>query len=287
MNRRKKKDFPPGTFLPTGARILAIVQLCLAFTCVVWSLGYPFLGLHFEVKEKKLMYEKVIKDEKRFGKLTQMQQKRFLDEYDRLQKTETFTQKLQQGIEIFFKRISKFELIWILLAIVLPIALLKKREGAVQASWLLPITAFAFAFDNGYHGSDPNLLPENKLFPTEKVIMNNFLNSEESAKSILDQRKQLLRGWERYLIKEWAHEIPSLEPAIYARQVSDGDFAFSVERLNKLERGSREYNIFREKRNPLVLWLYVLWNLFFAGYIQFILGLNFGNVGRIDPRKTV
>lgn len=257
--RKPKKEYPPGTFIPTPARVMAILQLCLAFTCLIWVMGYPFMGEHFEVKKKKLLYERVMKDE-RFQNLPLDERNGILRGYEELgRKGGSFLGNVKESVEILLLRISKFELIWIILGLVIPIALLKKVEGARQAVWLFPIVALAFTWENA---SQPvNVKSEKSLYPTEKVIVEKYLDKPFSNQ-IFDQREQLLLGWHNYLIREWAKQVPAQDGTVNAKQVADGEFFFSVERLNRIEKVKT--NVFREQLSPFLLLTYVVWNLLFA-----------------------
>ena len=60
MLSKKKKQFPPGTFIPTPARVAAIIQLCLAFSVILWCAGQPFMGELFAIKSKMILYQSVM-----------------------------------------------------------------------------------------------------------------------------------------------------------------------------------------------------------------------------------
>ncbi len=260
MRQRVKKSYPPGTFIPTPARVMAILQLCLAFTCLIWVLGYPFMGEHFEVKKKKLLYERVIGDREQFQKLPLSEQNEITRSYESLGKSETsFLGKVKESIEILLLRISKFELIWIVLGLVIPIALLKKVEGAGAVVWLFPIVALAFTWENLLQPVD--LKSEKALYPSEKMIVELYINGPFSS-NILEQREQLLLGWKNYVIQEWAKEKPAKNGEMFSKQFESGEFLFSVERLKRVKR-SKE-NIFREQKSSFLLIAYVLWNFIFA-----------------------
>lgn len=263
--RKPKKEYPPGTFIPTPARVVAILQLCLAFTCLIWVIGYPFMGAHFEVKKKKLQYERVIGDKEQFQRLPLSDRNDILKGYEDLGNSETsFIGKVKESIEILLLKISKFELIWIILGLVIPIALLKKVDGAESVVWLFPIVALAFAWENLSQPINPK--SEGALYPSEKTIIEKYLKVPFSS-NILEQREQLLLGWQNYVIREWAGEEPSVNGEVFAQQFENGEFLFSVERLKRME--SSKENIFRVQKSPFLLLLYVIWNFIFAIVVAF------------------
>src|SRR4051812_38869550 len=60
MPSRPSKIFPPGTFIPTPQRLMAIGQLCLAFSLMLWYLTQPFMGEYFALRSRMLLYEYVM-----------------------------------------------------------------------------------------------------------------------------------------------------------------------------------------------------------------------------------
>lgn len=139
--------------------------------------------------------------------------------------------------------------------------LLKRIEGARHAAWLLPVLALFFLFDNRINGI-PVL--ENHLFPSEHEIVKHYLQ-EPLSTDILKQHEQLLQGWNLYLIKEWGKEKPHKDPAIFQLQVETGEFMFNVNYLNSMK--PREYHS-QQKVSLFLLFIYVVWNLFFAWFVN-------------------
>lgn len=257
---KQKKEYAPGTFIPTPARIAAIIQLCLAFTVILWTIGYPFMGKHFELKSKIVVYEHVVTSPY-FDNSD-----RIVKEYDALKHEIElpFWDKMGVSLKMFLYDVPLLEKMWMLLAVVLPIMALRKREGAKQAVWILPLVVLAYAINNQMYGLNSGISEETKLFPTEEVIVQNYLN-EPLKESIMDQQKQLQKGWEIYLVQEWAKEVPALSPEDFEKQVKKGDFAFSVARLDKISRDAmKQHNPFNQKQPIALLFLYFVWNILFA-----------------------
>ena len=73
FRKRAKKSYPPGTFIPTPARVFAILQLCIAFSILLWNASLPFMGDLYEIKSKLLLYKHVI-DHPQFVRLSPLEQ---------------------------------------------------------------------------------------------------------------------------------------------------------------------------------------------------------------------
>jgi hypothetical protein len=292
FRKRVKKEYPPGTFIPTPARILAILQLCVVFTVIIASAGYPFMGEMFAFKSKTLLFKDVLgignqngsidgesamhyqerlkRNMQRFSELPKWQQSWLQQKYAALQsQTETpFFEKISRAFYILIFELPGLERMWIALALVVPLMLLMRMEGAAQAAWLLPIIVLCYAFDNRMHGQPHQMPSDAKLFPTEEIILKNYLK-EPLAASISEQQKQLLRGWKMYLIQEWAKKIPSQELAVFDQQAEEGEYKFNLVRLALLSQNDLKLEAPFHKQEPYAwLLLYFIWNLFFAWFVN-------------------
>lgn len=279
FRKRMKKEFPPGTFIPLPARVAAIIQLCLAFSFLLWLISQPFMGDLFRVKSQMLVYQDVMginpySNEKTerlernallFSHLPLAQKENLLEKYAALQKelNQTFFQKMQKLIRIFTIERSPFELAWILLSIFIPVLLLKRVEGAANAAWLLPALALLFLFDNQFHGIK-EIEPEKDIFPSEQVIIRNYLE-EPLSHDVLIQKTQLTRGWNLYLIRNWTQATASKNPFIFQQQAEEGEFWFNVKRLSFFNLSVSNSPV---KKSLYVLCLYFVWNLFFAWLVN-------------------
>lgn len=281
FRKRIKKEFPPGTFIPTPARIVAIIQLCLAFSLLLWQASQPFMGDLFRIKSQMLVYQDVMgintradatlehkirleRNGERFANLPKNLKRSITENYASLQKQleYSFKQKMERLLHIFAYEVSPYELAWIFFSVVISVMLLKRVEGASHAAWLLPALALFFLFDSQKHGAHPALNPENHLFPSEQEIVESYLREPLSV-DILKQREQLLQGWHLYLIKEWAHEIPNEELATFQQQAEKGEFMFNTNRLEQTQS-----KLFQTKTSLFLLCMYFAWNLFFAWFIN-------------------
>ncbi len=267
--KRLKKEIAPGTFISTPARLMAILQLCLAFTVLAWQAGYPFMGELFEIKSKLLVYDYVMGVNnatyaEQFSNLPEKKKEEILREYQTLKAHlgRPFVDKALDSVERVFFSLSPFKLLWIFFSIIIPILLLKKVEGAASVIWLLPLTTMVFIVHNRWYGEVVPLSKDTQLFPTEEIIVNNYLRHPLSSDLNL-QEKQLRNGWELYLIEEWAKETPSSDAFQFTLQKEKGDFAFNLARLSGLE--IKPYKSFNNTQESYpVLALYLFWNLSFA-----------------------
>jgi hypothetical protein len=287
FRKRTKKAFPPGTFIPTPARVVVILQLCLAFTLLAWNAGLPFMGELFANKAKMFLYQdvrgianpekvdvesiqKLQRNAHRFEKLSLQQREHLAQTYAGLQtpSDSTFLFKLKRSIHLLLVELPPFELAWLVFSVVISIMLLKKVEGATLAVWLLPLVVFAYGVDNRLNGKGSGLTEEAKLFPTEETIVADYLKKPLSA-NVFEQREQLVRGWQLYLVEAWAKQTPSTDPKVFQEQMEAGEFAFNVARLEKMALDNHLSTPPLHKKEPLaILALYLIWNNFFAWFVS-------------------
>lgn len=316
FRKRQKKEYPPGTFIPMPARICAIIQLCIAFSIILWNMSQPFMGEIFAFKSQLLLYQDVMgvssprdseerlnrlgRNAERFESLSYQHKQSIIGNYGKLQGLleRSFLTKLGRSLHILLFEIPVFEQMWLILALVLPITLLKRVEGASQAIWLLPLLTTVYAFDNQWFGKTAAPSAEAQLFPSEHIIVTQYLD-EPLSNSISEQGEQLRRGWNNYLIKEWANEVPSTDASTYHLQVENGEFLFNENRIKAM--GSPEKLLLPKEplKEPIVfLAVYFFWNFLFAvvawksngGKLNFLaLGSLFTkivNFRRDDARKA-
>jgi len=274
--KRQKKVYPPGTFIATPARVCAIIQLCIAFTVILWNVAQPFAGDLFTQKSRALLYQDVMgiptdsaaapakqerlqRNKERFNQLPFSQQQRLIKGYEDVQKEmqRPFLGKMKRGFHYLAFEIPRFEQAWLLLSLIIPIMLLKKVEGSQLAVWLLPLLTLCYAVDNRFNGSLPVLSSEERLFPAENILVADYLD-EPLSENIFEQSEQLKKAWNLYLVKEWSGNPP--------RQAEDGEFAFTLARIKQrlvdLQKASKSHLF--PKESMIALAIYFFWNIFFA-----------------------
>lgn len=270
MLKRKKKTFPKGTFIPTPARVMAILHLCLAFTVLLWSGGYPFMGELYALKSKKLLHEQVIQSES-FHHLPKSEQELITSGLEKIQSQSQigFLTKCKRMTQILAFYLPSFMQAWLLFSLVIPILLLLRIEGAVLAAWLLPILVLFYAVHNQNYGKDLSLTQEMALFPTEEMLVSKYVEGKLDSR-ILAQHQQLKDAWEKYLIVEWAQERPSKVTARYKQQLDQGQLQFNIARIKAQEKDriSHYVEAFHKKESVFMLILYFAWNLFFAYFVN-------------------
>lgn len=263
--------------IPLSARLLIIVQLCVGLSCLLWLLFYPFMGGYFKIQSEILLIEAVMgKDEalKRID-LTKSEQLAEITRYRKQlfemqeQKTKDWLQKeeavrknqLQNPLSAqimaaggLLLSIPRLELIWIILTVLTPIALLLRKAWALKVVWLLPLLAIGYSWNNATYGLNPLQASDRGLFPSEAQL-NLSSNSREDLEA----------SWHRYLITTWAHEEPAQDAAQLQQQIIKGEYNFTLERIHRLPHSLN--TPFWEQKSLLTLSLYCLWNLFFALFI--------------------
>lgn len=273
FRKRVKKEFPPGTFIPTPARVIAILQLSLGILSVLWLLSQPFLGDLYKVRSKMAIYEFVMgvpdgselrqRNADRFKALSQQEQKHLINGYNLWQANlqVSFWQKMESALKNVLYGTTPFEKIWIVLSLVLPILALKKVEGAAQSSWLIPIVVFAYSLDNQWNGMIPKMSRELQLFPTETYLLENYGKGDIDGNPFR-QRDLLQSSWENYLTVEWSNEPPASDPVVFAGQVENGEYQFIKARALAI---GEEKPSTKPTRQPLaLLTIHLLWGIVFA-----------------------
>lgn len=280
FRKRIKKTFPAGTFIPTPARVCAIIQLCLAFSVLLWNASEPFIGEIFYTKSGLLLYYDVMgipahdhaihdvrlaRNSQRFDALPKQTKEHITQNLQALQTKlkRSFWDKLKSTVTLFTDKISPFELAWIFFSIVIAIMLLKKVEGAAQAVWLLPFLVACYAIETRLSTKE-KLFDETNFFPTEKMLVENYIQKPLSE-DIFEQQKELMEGWKRYLIDKWAGQTPSEAKKVFDRQAEEGEFHFNLARLKW--RANQNHLIGALPPPSPALWqlvLYFFWNVYFA-----------------------
>jgi hypothetical protein len=262
-----KKEYPPGTFISTPARVMTILQLCLAFTLIAWHAGYPFAGALYEVKSKLMVYQHVMglanqEHEDLFKQIPLGERAIIFDDYRKLQAltTQSFSEKIKKSF-ILFSEIPISEVLWIGLSIFIPIMVLKRVEGAVNTVWLLPLVTLFFIIDNRWHATEAAAAKDAHLFPSEEYLMTHYMKGPLSD-NILEQQRQLSASWDMYLIKDWGHEEPSENADVFKKQKAKGEFAFHLARLAFIEPVLESHG--PVKHSYYFLGFCLFWNLSYA-----------------------
>ncbi len=261
---KKTRHFPPGTFIPTRARVLAILQLCIAFSVICYNLGTPFLGEVFEVREQQSLYQSIMNNHL-FHELNGLEQDTIMEGYQQLLAygNRSFWQKMSEALRLFFADIPPFKLAWVFLSVIVPIMLLKKVEGAKLAVWLIPLVTVLYSIDSLMFYPEQPVLKEQQLFPSEEYLVDRYLDNPLSS-SITGQQEELKQAWNRYLVVEWSDESPDNESQLYPNKVNLGAFAFNLARLEARKEDQGIVPLYEWKQSLFVLLLYMGWNIYFA-----------------------
>ncbi len=281
FRKRKKKYFPPGTFIPTSARIMAILQMCIAFSMFLWIVSQPFMGDLFTIKSQLIFYETVMgkkelpaagqmqRNAERFMELPASAKNQLEAGYSSLKKEmqKPFLKKLQRSAELLLTKTPPFELAWIFFSILIPILLLIRIEGAVPAVWLLVLMTLGYGADNQLNAPSRGNR-EAHLFPTESELLHRYIK-EPLKSNIFDQEGQLRKGWELFLIDQWAKEPVAKNLAQFAMQVEKGEFSFNIARIHAMKQITQalSINTSPEKHSLLTLALYMGWNTLMASVV--------------------
>ncbi len=285
------KDTSKNLFLPFKIRIIVIIHLCFVFTVISAYATYPFMGKYFFSKSKINILKDILgkipeKDPSSYGLDVSLKERRernsfrfllldtklqnHLKSYYQEVKEDlslSLGQKAKIAIKLVILGIPPYIQAWCFFSIILCILLLKRQKEAVYGCWILLLIVLLFAIRMDSQGKIANDTHD-ELYPKEEFIAQYYLD-QPLGKKISEQYQQLKKGWERYLICEFAGQKPSQDPALYALQLEEGEFHFHVAELNRdYLSGSLKNQVlflpFQQKQSPLQLTLYFVWHLFFS-----------------------
>lgn len=239
--------------MPRKTKIFIILQLCIVFAMLFWAFMHPPLKKFYLKKTVALLYQEIIGRHALFANLPISEQQAFETNYSFYQtwKGPSYFHEIAH----YFLKKSPFILAWLILAFLISLLLFFHIERARNGAWLLPILALSYGIST-YFSSSHQL---DSLFPTETYIQHHYPSSDLST------------AWHRYLIAEWANEVPSEDPASFQTQVDKGLFAFNMKRLDRLFAGHGEEDLllgFSFTPSLLLLLLFLSWNVSFAWTIR-------------------
>lgn len=296
--------FPsPKTSLPKKVKAIVIFNLCIVFSSLFWSAGQPFMGELFIYKSAAMVYQTVMGQPELLQKMDgkkamemkekfQRHRQRFLElPIERQQFLQTQYALLQEKVSvpwyskfhsafyILIFEIPVFEKMWLVLSFAISLLILLGIEGALEVIWLLPLITICYIMDNQMNGTTTtSFAPIKTSYPTEEKIVKEYLEGP-LQEDLSSQRQQLLKGWQLFLIREHANEIPSTDALVFEAQVERGEFAFYlslVEKINPLQILDRA-SIFHQRKPQGILFVYFAWNVCFAWFIS----------RKAYPQKTV
>lgn len=253
------QKIPPVT---KTVRIMAIAQLCIAFTVVLWHLSQPFVGDLFRAKAQLLVLEEAMgvqseNNRVRYLALPKEDQVLIAQGYARAQeqKAPPFLTRLGSSFTRLADAIPPFEQAWLILSIIVPILVLKQVEGARLAIWLVPLVALLYVAENQLQGTIPKPTAHEQLFPSEEFLVKNYVGVPLSD-NILEQHAQLKEAWDRYLVDKWSGVEGSVEA---------GAYAFTVARAKAIVRSGAVRQPAVHLKDPVALaGGIVVWNILFA-----------------------
>ena len=147
------------------------------------------MGDLYEVKSKLLIYQHVI-EHPQFAILAPSEQMQIAADQNgwQAQLGTPYITKLGQSFAAILYGIPPLELTWIIFSVILSVLLLKKVQGAAEALWILPLLTVAYACDNQMNRPQLHLSAEQKLFPSEKILISEYLK-EPLSRSVFEQQK--------------------------------------------------------------------------------------------------
>lgn len=237
-------------------RPVVIIHLCLVFTLLSWLFIGPIASEALFHRSQRQLTELVLSDP--FSELSPQLRHRVAEIAERSEQVSYHT-ALRSGVRALVDGHSPAFHAWLLFSLILSLLILLGVDGIAAAAWLLPLL---MALTPLLQPAPPPLR-HCSLIPSEERILESYLH-EPLAPTIAEQHKQLARGWETYLIKEWAKEEPSTLSEGRQNQLRLGQFRFSVAALLESESQSLPPG-----RIAKPIWMALLiWNLFFALFVS-------------------
>lgn len=262
--------------LPKSVKVAAILQLCIAFTLLLWFLLTPFLLPYYEARSDLLLIEASQGETKELELIdpvfaTSLKERRSLqnslfknlslpekrsvlalDHEKRVLLKETFLEKSQRAL-LFLMKAPFISYLFLFLSIMTPIALLLLKPIGRAALLPLLITTFFFTL---FHY---NLIDSKKsaLIPSEKELIDHPLKG-----SYIEQKNALEIAFQDYLIKNYLNETPSESAKIREAQLAKSEFFFLQKRVKELSKEVK--NPFWSGFSPLTHIFLLIWELFFT-----------------------
>jgi hypothetical protein len=244
-------------------KVLIICHLCFAFSYLMWLLIQPAVKEIVSQKSQSALYNLVMEREA-LVRLLPEEDQFLLAESGELLQNKVSPSLLHDMGRLLFVDTPPFALAWLFFSLAICLLLLLRIEGAAFCAWLLPLLVVGYAY---FLCMTPQRSKES-LFPSEEYVLNAITPSEKEA---LGRRESLLLGWHRYLVREWAHEIPASEEPLFQEQLDRGLFAFNVARLKWILEGKGDEIVLAGFTTPPSLprlGCYFIWNLLFAWLVN-------------------
>lgn len=259
-NPKKIQKFPEGTFIPTKARLFAILQLCIAFSSLFWILGKPITEEIFLLKRHASMYENLL-HRKEYQFLMNSKKQEIEANYFKVKnlfQNNSTVNKVKKSI-IYFSQHSLYKIFWIFFGVMIPIMLLRKSPKALTWIWILPVLTSLHFLDQLYFHEKQLLSFEEQLFPSERELIDNFLTVPLS-KNIFNQKIQLENAFQKYLNEKWSKNDVLTTKELYP------EFLFNVARFDAFSKDIlRESSIHKyPKEHFLLLITFLFWSYLFS-----------------------
>lgn len=241
-----------------------LLHLCLACTYLCWLVILPYVKEIVSYKSHISLYESVLSKRQLLTCLSDEDQRVIQEGYSQMGQHRPASFWNQFG-QAFWTETPPFALAWLFFSLVIPILFLFSIEGAALSAWILPCIVV------GYGGFLFETTPKHSegIFPKEQYVLENYVNQD--GKISRSKRDQLILGWHRYLIQEWAQESPLVDPSLYQEQLDKGFFAFNVARLKRIAEGKGDEVVTAGFSTPpswLRIGCYFIWNCLFAWIIN-------------------
>lgn len=267
--------------MPKRVRVCAIFQLCFTSSWILLLFLAPFTGDYWNTRASLLLYEtvtgigegrfipqeKLLRHQERFRELPAFIQTRVLDGYRHLEQEAQLPvrRQLERAFRLLTHQEAPFLQIWLLAGMILPVLLLLRKEGSVQAIWLLPVIAACYVLSHSFYSSANPPAADAALFPTEETLR----EFEDPTAYYSSEYARMQHAWNRYLMMHWSPEGRT------ESSLEDAEYQFTLARV-QAKMAYAQSEIGRDaasrlpfpQRSSLFLGFFLLWHLFFAYTVE-------------------
>ncbi len=267
----------PAAYPTFRMKLLAILQLCIVLSYMLWIFGWPFLGEVFTHRSRELIFQTTMgrgelavkylsetqreTNQARFSTLP-VKQQQLIQKASQIQAQDLsrpFLIKIFSGIKGILELPPLF-IAWLVFGLLLPIWVLKAKSWIRSAVWLLPFITLLYAIDNRQFGRTL-IDPETSLYPAEETLIAKYGNGKLSP-GIVEQHTELKEAWDRYLVAEWTKNTAEMQED----KLQAANYYFQAARAERIANAPIPslQEKFSAKHSIWLLGAFLFWNLLFA-----------------------
>lgn len=259
-------------------RVLIILHLCLAFSILLYLIGFPFLGAHFSLRSDLLVVESALGKSTLLQKidpakadlslqslsykrdylkeLNEIDRKSLLDAEALIHEQMGYSAGERLGtLQRFFASIPLSLWAWIFLSVFFSVKMLKELPLPPLRIWILPLLAFIYCIENYERG---RLSPLESLIPPEPTLALKVEGRNDHESWLQNEQSKVKEAWSRFLLSQYGKSED--HPA--AKREALAEMRFQMAWIKKMN--PNRFILLQERHALLTLLLFLFWNLYFA-----------------------